>query len=170
MFDQVDHFERGVGGVGTLVPALGAGPLDGLLDVVAREHAEDARYAGREADVGDALGHLGRDVLVMVRSASDDRAQADHGGVAAAGGQLLGQHRNFKAARRPDQFDVVLGHAVTLQGVGASAQELAGDELVESADEDRELRVGRCNQLALVFFHSSFLDKRRSQYSAPGGN
>ena len=54
---------------------------------------------------GDALGGLRGDVLVVVRPAADDGAQADDGRVPAGRGQLLGQHRDLEAARRPDDVD-----------------------------------------------------------------
>src|ERR1019366_3729968 len=62
---QVGHFDGGHGGIETLVTALGAGPVDGLLQGVRGEHAERYRDPRLIGGVGHALGGFGRYIIEM---------------------------------------------------------------------------------------------------------
>ena len=92
VFQQVDHLDRGRGGLPALVAGLGAGPLDGLFDGVRRDDAEDHGNLGFHGNLGDALGRFGADVVEMGRRTANHRAEADDGVVATGGGHFLGQH------------------------------------------------------------------------------
>jgi hypothetical protein len=54
--EKVDHFDGGGGGFGAFVAAFAAGAVDGLLDGVAGQDAENHWDAGREGGLGDAVG------------------------------------------------------------------------------------------------------------------
>lgn len=52
---EIGHLDGGHGCLEAFVARFGTGALDGLLDRVGRQHAEDYRDAGRERDAGDAF-------------------------------------------------------------------------------------------------------------------
>src|SRR5581483_10973745 len=89
LLEEIDHFDRGQGGIVALVARLDARPVERLLDRVAGEHAEDDGDPRIEASVGDAARRGAGDVVVVRRVAADDGAEADDGGVLARRGQLL---------------------------------------------------------------------------------
>src|SRR4029079_15730014 len=89
----------------------------------------------RELDVLDAAGGLGADVVVVVRLAADDRAEAGERRVAAGLGQVLRRERELERA----------GHVVDVElhgGLGErplrALDQPGGEVLVEAADDDAE--------------------------------
>src|SRR5262245_50031371 len=75
--EKVNHFDRRQGGVEALVAGLGAGAVEGLLDGVASENAEDDRDASGQGCPRYAGCRFAGHVFVMVRSTANDAAQAD---------------------------------------------------------------------------------------------
>ena len=63
--DQVDHLHGAQGTVIALVAGLGAGTLDGLLDGVGGQDAEENGDLSLEGDGGNALGDLGADIVIV---------------------------------------------------------------------------------------------------------
>ena len=99
MPEQVDHLDGGNGCLGAFVAGLRPGPLDGLLDGIRRDDAEDDRHAGLQGRLGRSLGHFPGDKVVVGRRASDDGAQTDDGVVGTALGQLLRDEGRLERAR-----------------------------------------------------------------------
>src|SRR5262249_47363875 len=56
---------------------------------------------------------------------------------------------NLQRTRHPDEIDGVVGHAVTLQAVERTGDELIDDELIEPRRDDDEA-AGRCGEGAFV--------------------
>ena len=56
---------------------VGAGALDGVLDGVGGQDAEDDRDLGLRRDLGNAFARLGSNVVKVRRRATNDRPEAD---------------------------------------------------------------------------------------------
>ena len=84
-----------------LLPAFSPGAVEGLLDRLGGQDAEDHRHAGRQPGLHDARGRLAGHVVVVAGLAADDAAQADHRRVLPALGQLPGHQRDLERARAP---------------------------------------------------------------------
>ena len=134
--DEVDHLDGAQGAVVALVARLGAGALDGLLDVLGGEDAEEDGDTAVQTHGGDALGDLVAHVVVVAGGAPDDGAQADDGVVLAALGHLGGDEGDLEGAGHPGYVDVLLLHVVADQAVHGAAEELGGDELIEPGGHD----------------------------------
>ena len=110
-----------------VVAALAAGAGDRLFERVAGENAEQHRQPVVDADFAQGRAHRPVDVLVVRGFAADDRPQADHRHVAAAGGQAVGHGGNLERAGRPGHVDAVVGHAVGDERLHRALQQARGD-------------------------------------------
>lgn len=77
--EEVDHLNGALGAVRPLVARLGAGALDGLLDGVGGEDAEQHRHAAGQGRLGHTLGHLRAHIVIVAGGVPDHRPQGDDG-------------------------------------------------------------------------------------------
>ena len=82
--EQVDHLDSADRAVVALIARLGAGPLDGLLDILRGQNAKENRHAAFQRNGGDPLGDLVADVVIVAGGTADHRTQADDGVILAA--------------------------------------------------------------------------------------
>src|SRR5262249_13829095 len=110
--DDVRHLERRDGRLGALVSGLGAGALDGLLDAVRGESAEDDRHPARGRDLTAAAGDRARDVLEVRGGAANHAAERDDRAHFARAREPLAGHGYLERPRYPHDQNATLGDAV----------------------------------------------------------
>src|SRR3990172_2655172 len=132
--NKIRHLYGGDGRISAFIAGFGPGPLDGLLQVVGCDHAEDDRDAGVESHVSNALGDLRGDIIEVGGSAANHGPEADDPRIPAGGRHLLGDERYLERAGHPRDLDVLIPNAVPVQGVQRPVQQLVGDEIVEARD------------------------------------
>ena len=150
---QRRHQAAHLQGLQAIVPtqvALDAGPLQGLLQGVGGEHAEDHRHARVAGHGGHALAHLRHHHVEVGGVAADHRAEGDHHLIAAAGRQPLGHQGNLEAAGHPGHIQLGAGgggvDAVAGEAVETAAEQLARHQIVEAGDHDREAEIRRVGE------------------------
>src|SRR5690625_5939266 len=84
---QINHLNRGDGGFCTLVARFRACALDGLLDGVGRDDAEDDGDARAFRDAGDAACHAACHIIEVSRCTANNGTEANDRVEAAALGQ-----------------------------------------------------------------------------------
>ncbi len=75
VFDFICHFYGAGCSFRTFVPGLGACTLDCLLDIFSGDDAEHDGDTCSEPRLGNALGGLIADIVIMRRTAADDTAE-----------------------------------------------------------------------------------------------
>ena len=130
--------QGGFGAFGAFVADVAAGAVDGLFHCLTGEYAEQHGNVRVEAELRDRGAHGAVDVLVVRGFAADHGAETDDGGVAARGGQALGDERNLQRAGHPGDVDRVVGDAVLVQRGDGAVEQLAGDRFVPAGDDDGE--------------------------------
>src|SRR5262245_43634713 len=83
------HLERGDTGLKAFVATLQSGAVNGLLECVAGQHAEDHRYTRIHLSKLHAPRYLGGDVLEMGGLTTQDAANGDHRVIPARACELL---------------------------------------------------------------------------------
>ena len=135
---EIGHLDGGNGGLRPLVPGFRAGPLDGLLDRVGRQHAEGHGNVVILGRMRNALGAFPGDVFEVRRRAPDDGTESDDGVVATTGGHAPYGLGHFPCARHPDQRDVAVPDTVADERVHRSLDQGLDDEFVESSGDDAD--------------------------------
>src|SRR5690606_5004601 len=82
------------------------------------------------------------DVVEVGGVAAHDGAERDDGAVGAAGGQVVGGHRDLDRARHPGDVYRLGRHAVAREGAHGAGQQPLGDQGVEAAHDHGEAVAG----------------------------
>ena len=151
--EQVDHLDSADCTIVALVACLGAGPFDGLLDILRGQYSKENGYAAFQRHGGDPLGDLVADVVIMAGGTADHRAEADDGVIPAALCHLGRHQRDLKGSGNPRHMNVILPNLVAQQAVQRTAEELGGNEFVEPGGYDAHLDAFG-DQLSLEGFHN----------------
>ena len=77
----------------------------------------------------------------MRSSAADNSTQADNSVILAAFSQLLRSHRNLKSTRNPGNSQILISSLVTNKAVHTAAQQLAGDKLVKTSNNNSDFHA-----------------------------
>ena len=123
------------------VAGLGARALDGLVDVVAGEHAERDRELALRRQRADAGRRFAHHQVEVRRRAADDRAQADDAVELAGVGDLARQARDLHRARAAVELDVLRLYARPAHRCARPVDQLFDDEVVEARRDDGEAPV-----------------------------
>jgi hypothetical protein len=91
LFHQVSHLNGGEGGIEPFIAAFGAGPFDGLLNIIRRENAEYHRFACFQPDMRNTFCHFSCNIIKMGCSSPDYGAKTNHGIVLLVPGKLFCQ-------------------------------------------------------------------------------
>ena len=130
--------------------AFDAGALEGLLQGVRGEHTEDDGHAGVARDGRHPLADLRHHHIEMGGVATDDGSQGDHHLITAAGGKPLGQQGNLKTAGHPGHIQLGAGgggvDAVAGKAIEATAQQFAGDQVIEPGNDNRQAQTCRVGE------------------------
>ena len=102
----LDLLDGRLGGVPPLVPGLGAGPLDGLLDGVRCQHTEPDGHAVLAARGCNALDALASHVIEVRRAAANDGAQRDDAIGATTGSHFFYSQRHFEGTGHAHDIDI----------------------------------------------------------------
>src|SRR5439155_26154717 len=94
------------------VPVLATGAIDGLVERLGREHAEDDRYTRIPGGLRDPSSGFARDELEVCRLTADHGTQTDHGIIGAARREPSSDERDLERPGGPRDVDVFLPHAV----------------------------------------------------------
>src|SRR5262249_1843987 len=148
---QQRHPRHGQRGVAALVALVAAGAGERLLHRVAGDHAEGAGDTGGELRVLDATGRLGADEVLVVGLAAD--ADAEAGAAGEAGDLVLPFPFGASRARSSRERQLIgtwdreladrrFGHTRDLEAFARPLQQPLGQVLVETADDNRELKTG----------------------------
>ena len=82
----------------------------------------------------------------MGRVAADHRTQGDQHLVLTRAGHLLGHDRQFERTRHPGHVQLGAGlrhiHAMALEAVETAAQQLGGDQIIETGHDDADAQPG----------------------------
>src|SRR5712664_1809933 len=103
---EVRHFDGGQACFKTLVAALEAGAVDGLLEGVAGEHAKNNGEAGVHLRELQTARGFRANVIVMRGFASENAANGDERIVAAGSGEFFCCEGKFEGAGYMDDVDV----------------------------------------------------------------
>ena len=141
--NKVGHFDSGNSHLSTYIPGLGAATLNGLLDSLGRQHPEENRDPGFQANMGRTFGHL-IDYHVEVRGgATDDHTETDHRVILLRPCHLLGNERNLKGPRHPGDIDIRRLGPRTLQRVERPFQKFFRYKGIKSGNNNPEfLSIG----------------------------
>src|SRR4051795_8573471 len=115
-----------------------AAPVESLLLVVAREHAEPYRDAGVERDAGETVRDRAAHVFEVWRAATDDDAERDHRVVALLS-QRLRRDRQLEGARNAQQSEIL--HPGCAECAVGSVDECVSDLRVPTGREDRNTKA-----------------------------
>ncbi len=125
----------------SLVAALAAGAVNGLLDGVGGQNSESDGNAGlqlhRSQSAGGLIGHM----IEVRRFSANYRAQGDDGVVSFERGERFGGDGEFPGSRDLYDFDVFGFRARTLEGVFGGGEQTVSDEAVEARDHDGEFQT-----------------------------
>src|SRR6478672_3802248 len=132
--------QRGGGGLVALVllRPLEAGPVEGLLVVVAGQHPEAHRGLVVEGHPGEAVGGRVADV-VEVRGAPADHHAERHHGVVPLRGEGGGHHRQLEGARHPDDGRRLDPEVAA--GAQGAVEQAVHDLLVPAGGDDGHAQV-----------------------------
>src|SRR5262245_60329556 len=161
LFEQIHHLDGRKRRVGALVARFATGAVDGLVERVAGEDAENDRNAGGAAGLRDAASGAAGDVIVMIGVAADDGAQTNDGDVVFRSCQTLGDERDFKGTGNPSDIDRVIGDTVSLKRVYGAGDKIIDDEIVKPRRDDGEA-AGGSSQVAFEGGHVRHLPKKRN--------
>src|SRR5882762_5700382 len=103
---KLGHLDRGQTGFKPFVAAFESGAIDGLLERVAGEHAENYRKASVHLRELQTASGFGTNVIVMSGFAAQDAANGDERIVTAGGGEFFRCERKFEGAGDVDNIDV----------------------------------------------------------------
>ena len=135
---RADHLQCRQMAHSPLVAYVAAGAVDRLFERIAGQHAKQHRHAACDADLGQARAHGPVDVLVVRRFAANDRPQAKHRRVAAAGGQPSATSGISNAPGTQATSIAVVGHAVGGERLRARRPAAASDRFVVPRHHDRK--------------------------------
>src|ERR1700687_2294953 len=137
------HLYRGQTRFKTLVAALEAGSVDGLLEGVAGQHAKDNGQAGVHLRELQSARGFGTNVIVMGRFAAQNAANGDERIVTAGGGQFFRCERQLKRARDTHYVHISACSAGALEGIDGCSQQTLGNKVVEAAHNNPKAQTGR---------------------------
>ena len=131
---EVGHFDGGFGSLGTFVAQGAAGTIDGLLQVVGGEDAEDDGHLLRRVQVGATLGGAVAHIVEVRCAAADDAADHDDGVIAARARHLSSAKGQFHSAGHMSHGDVFV--AFSLEQVKSALQQRACDLVIPFSADD----------------------------------
>lgn len=145
---QIREFYGGEGGIPPLVPALGAGAINGLLEGVGRQYAKDHRELRFERDSRQSGAHRTGDIFEVRRLSANDAPETDHRVTGSAFCELLRELGNFERPGAMHDPDRVLRRPVAPEAIERSIEEPLGHKIVKPAYNNAE-GIGSCVELSL---------------------
>src|SRR6266403_3713489 len=145
---KLSHLDGGETSFKTFVAAFESSAVDGLLERVAGEHAENYRKASVHLRELQTAGGFGANIIVMSCFTAQDAANGDERIVSTSGGKFFRGHRKFESAGNVDDIDVFVFRASAAESVDGRRQQTIGNEAVEAAHHDTEAQTG-CGQFAV---------------------
>jgi hypothetical protein len=115
------------------------------LHVVGCQDAETDRYSVFPNGLADSVRYRIADVLEMRRIATNHGTQTHECIKFSAGCHPCRDHGNFKCSRHMNHRQIVIRTAMTLQTLHCAFEQLNGDKIIESADDDAHFHAAGIN-------------------------
>src|SRR5579871_2856075 len=147
---QRSHFNCRQGRLESLVTALQAGAINGLLQRITGQNAECVRDSRILRRLADAARDFICDHIVMRRVAAKKAAETDDRIEFLRKRQLASRRGNFEATRHANNPDVLAANSRLMQSLQSSCEEPLRNESIESAHHDSKA-PSRTSQLSLQF-------------------
>src|SRR6266403_839501 len=145
---KLGHLDGGEASFKTFVATLESSAVDGLLEGVAGQYAENDGEASVHLRELQTAGGFGANIIVMSCFTAQDAANGDERIVSTSGGKFFRGHRKFESAGNVDDIDVFVFRASAAESVDGRRQQTIGNEAVEAAHHDTEAQTG-CGQFAV---------------------
>jgi hypothetical protein len=126
-----------------LVAEFHSGAVDGLVNRIGGNDAEDDWQSTFQSGVRDATRNLVGDVIEVGSLTSNNSTQTDYCIKLARLCQSKSEQRYLECARHSINFDASFFCTQTLQAVERALDKAAGDELIPPARDDSEAKTFR---------------------------
>src|SRR5215467_1473142 len=122
----------------SFVPALEPRAIDGLLQRVAGQHAENNGQPGIDLRELQAARGFGTNIIVMRSFAAQNAANGNQRVVFPGGGKFFCRQGQFERTGNMDHIHIFAISAPALQRIRGGGEQAVGDKAVEAADDDSE--------------------------------